>query len=604
MSRKEMSHKKQKKLDKKPADKKSKQQLSSDDPASSEPVTAESIANDNSLVNKQAKADVSDNEAIPPVTTDDDDDDEDDLQGNKNDTEPETSTTPIESHDNDNAVDDTTSQVVTTHTFASLGVCTVLQEACHRLHWPTATQIQAQVIPEALQGRDIIGLAETGSGKTAAFCIPLLQGLLEKPPARGGPAALILAPTRELALQIVNVVQGLGQAMGVTTACIVGGVDRTAQALALGRHPHVVVATPGRLLDHLRETKGFHVRHVRYLVLDEADRMLSLDFEQELHAILDELTHARQTFLFSATMTSQVAKLQRASLQNPVRIQVSTKFQTPVQLIQSYLFIPAKYKDCYLTYLVNELAGQSILIFGATCHHVQRLALLLRHLGFPAVCLHGQMAQHQRWGALQSFSAGQRTILVCTDVASRGLDLPHVDVVINYDLPGHGKEYIHRVGRTARAGQSGQAIAIVTQYDVEVYQRIEGLLGQKLPAYALGATEETVLILLERVSEAQRQATRELQEQQQLKGGGRGGGNRKRSHDKDGGEDADHHLTDTIQNEVRSKYISNTSSGSSKYKSNNNNNNNHRGGSGGRGGGLHNQRGASAKAGHKKSKRS
>jgi ATP-dependent RNA helicase DDX47/RRP3 len=204
-----------------------------------------------------------------------------------------------------------------------------------------------------------------------------------------------------------------------------------------------------------------------------------MDFEKEINEILEAIpdygSGGRRTMLFSATMTSKVEKLQRASLHNPVRVEVSTKFQTPKKLLQSYLFIPAKYKDCYLTYLINEHAGQSILVFGATCNNVQRLALMLRNLGFPAICLHGQMSQPKRLGALTKFKAGGRDILICTDVASRGLDIPSVDVVINFDLPGHGKDYIHRVGRTARAGRSGKALAMVTQYDVEVYQRLEHL---------------------------------------------------------------------------------------------------------------------------------
>lgn len=207
--------------------------------------------------------------------------------------------------------------------------------------------------------------------------------------------------------------------------------------------------------------------------------VLSMDFEKEINEILEAIpdygSGGRRTMLFSATMTSKVEKLQRASLHNPVRVEVSTKFQTPKKLLQSYLFIPAKYKDCYLTYLINEHAGQSILVFGATCNNVQRLALMLRNLGFPAICLHGQMSQPKRLGALTKFKAGGRDILICTDVASRGLDIPSVDVVINFDLPGHGKDYIHRVGRTARAGRSGKALAMVTQYDVEVYQRLEHL---------------------------------------------------------------------------------------------------------------------------------
>eukprot|EP00523_Entomoneis_sp_CCMP467_P019694 CAMPEP_0168818604 /NCGR_PEP_ID=MMETSP0726-20121227/7842_1 /TAXON_ID=265536 /ORGANISM="Amphiprora sp., Strain CCMP467" /LENGTH=508 /DNA_ID=CAMNT_0008870935 /DNA_START=21 /DNA_END=1547 /DNA_ORIENTATION=+ len=496
-----------------------------------------------------------------------------------------TETADTEKRNNDNNVDkkdESSSSVVTTDTFASLGVCEPLQEACQKLGWTYATQIQAQVLPEALLAqkndtkndnttpRDIIGLAETGSGKTGAFCLPILQGLLQQPTK--ATSAVILTPTRELAFQIHTVVQGLGRGIGATSTCVVGGVDRTAQAIALARTPHILIATPGRLLDHLKDTKGFHLRQVRYLVLDEADRMLSMDFEQELMEILDQIPSERQTLLFSATMTSQVQKLQRASLKSdPVRIEVSTKFQTPKQLQQSYLFLPAKYKDCYLTYLINEHAGKSILVFGATCNNVQRLALMLRNLGFPAVCLHGQMNQAKRLGALQKFSTGARTILLCTDVASRGLDLPRVDLVVNYDLPGHGKEYVHRVGRTARAGQAGSAVAMVTQYDVEVYQRLEVLLGKKLDAYP-AAEEETVLVLLERVSEAQRLATRELKEQLSSSGGRHGGGGRRKrragDYDDDDGERA-------LQRELRQGYA---------------------GGSGGSGGALPNQRGAKGKS--------
>lgn len=471
------------------------------------------------------------------------------------------------------------SDILTEVTFESLGVCSTLLEACNRLEWKTATKIQSQVLPEAFQGRDIIGLAETGSGKTGAFCLPILQGLLQNPVR--ATAALLLTPTRELAFQIHQVVQALGQAIGATSVCIVGGVDRTSQAIALARNPHICIATPGRLLDHLKDTKGFHLRQVRYLVLDEADRMLSLDFEEELHQILDNVPEKRQTMLFSATMTSQVQKLQRASLKDPVKIEVSTKFQTPKNLLQYYLFIPAKYKDCYLTFLINEFAGQSILVFCATCNNTQRLALMLRNLGFPAVCLHGQMGQAKRLGALQKFSSGARSILLCTDVASRGLDLPAVDLVINFDLPGHGKEYVHRVGRTARAGKSGKAIAMVTQYDVEVYQRLEGLLGKKLPEYK--TEEQTVLVLLERVSEAQRLATRELKEQLAAANGK--GGNRRRPRgvdaDDDAGGDGENGLETVIRKELKRGYA---------------------GGSGGHGGALPNQRGASGK-GRKKHRR-
>ena len=266
------------------------------------------------------------------------------------------------------------------------------------------------------------------------------------------------------------------------------------------------------------------------------------------------------------------------SCSNPVRVEVSTKFQTPQNLLQRYLFVPAKYKDTYLTYLLNEMSGQSALVFAATCNNAQRLTLMLRNLGFPAVCLHGQMSQPKRLGALTKFKAGSKTILICTDVAARGLDIPSVDAVINYDLPGHGKDYIHRVGRTARAGRSGKAYAMVTQYDVEIYQRLEALLGVKLPAYEVA--ESTVLLFLERVSEAQRLATREMKEL--LAAGGDGKKRRKMGDD---GND--------MSREAKSGY---SKGGGDKGKGGGA----FKGGSGGKGGGYHNQRGGGNA--HKKKK--
>jgi ATP-dependent RNA helicase DDX47/RRP3 len=344
-------------------------------------------------------------------------------------------------------------------------------------------------------------------------CLTLLrlfsscQALLAKPQRL---FALVLAPTRELAFQISEQFEALGSSIGVKCVCLVGGIDTMSQAVQLARNPHIVVGTPGRVVDHLQNTKGFSLRTLKFLVMDEADRMLSMDFEDEINEILEVIPRERNTYLYSATMTNKIAKLQRASLVNPARIEVSDKFSTPKKLVQQYLFIPAMYKDVYLAYVLNEFAGQTVIVFAATCINVQRCAIMLDKLGFSAICLHGQMSQPSRLGALNKFKARQRTILIATDVASRGLDIPNVDVVVNFDIPSHGKDYIHRVGRTARAGQAGRSIAFVTQYDVEMYQRIESLLGAKLPAFP--ADEETVLVLAERVSEAQRLATLELKE--------------------------------------------------------------------------------------------
>jgi len=423
--------------------------------------------------------------------------------------------------------------------FASLGVIETICEAVESLGWRAPTEIQRASIPEALKGRDIVGLAETGSGKTGAFAIPVLQALLQNPQRL---FCVVLAPTRELAFQINEVFEALGASISLHSVCIVGGIDMVTQAIALAKKPHVIVATPGRLVDHLQNTKGFSLRTLKFLILDEADRMLSLDFEEEINKILSLIPRERRTFLFSATMTSKVAKLQKASLVDPVKVEVSTKFQTPKQLIQQYLFIPAKWKDCYLAYMLDEFKGQSTIIFVSTCNNALRITLLLRNLGFQAVCLHGQLSQPKRLGALNKFKAGARNILVATDVASRGLDIPNVDLVLNVDIPNNGKDYIHRVGRTARAGKAGRSVAFVTQYDVEAYQRLEALLQQKLPAYE--AQEETVLVLLERVNEAQRLAVRELREMQQQdpkqkkrgrgddEGGGGGGGGGRSGGDK------------------------------------------------------------------------
>ncbi|XP_075429976.1 putative ATP-dependent RNA helicase DDX47 isoform X1 [Ascaphus truei] len=392
-------------------------------------------------------------------------------------------------------------------TFRDLAVTDVLCEACEQLGWKYPTKIQIEAIPMALQGRDIIGLAETGSGKTAAFALPILQTLLENPQRL---YALVLTPTRELAFQIAEQFEALGSSIGVKSAVIVGGIDMMSQALALAKKPHVVIATPGRLIDHLENTKGFNLRALKYLVMDEADRILNMDFETEVDKILKVIPRDRKTFLFSATMTKKVQKLQRAALKDPVKCSVSSKYQTVEKLQQFYIFIPSKFKDSYLVYILNELAGNSFMIFCSTCNNTQRVALMLRNLGFTAIPLHGQMSQNKRLGSLNKFKAKSRSILLATDVASRGLDIPHVDVVMNFDIPTHSKDYIHRVGRTARAGRSGRSITFVTQYDVELFQRIEHLIGKKLPAFP--TQEEEVMMLNERVSEAQRFARIELRE--------------------------------------------------------------------------------------------
>ncbi|KPI34328.1 ATP-dependent rRNA helicase RRP3 [Cyphellophora attinorum] len=345
--------------------------------------------------------------------------------------------------------------------FKELGIIESLCEACDNLGYKAPTPIQSQSIPLALEGRDLIGLAET---------------------------------------------------------VLVGGMDMIPQAIALGKMPHVVVATPGRLLDHLENTKGFSLRQLKYLVMDEADRLLDLDFGPILDKILRVLPRdGRRTYLFSATMSSKVESLQRASLQNPARVSVSQdKYQTVSSLIQKFLFIPLKHKLTYLIHVLNEKAGQTGIIFTRTVNEAQRLSIILKKLGFSTVPIHGQLSQQARLAALNSFRAKSKSLLVATDVAARGLDIPAVDLVVNFDLPHDSKTYIHRVGRTARAGKSGHALSLVTQYDVEIWLRIENALGKKLEEYE--TVREEVMVYSERVEEAARAAAMEMKELQENRG--------------------------------------------------------------------------------------
>lgn len=436
-------------------------------------------------------------------------------------TEEEDSKAIVDSVEDENPRDDVT--------FKSLGIDERLCEVCTSLNWLKPTKIQREALPVALEGKDIIGLAETGSGKTAAFILPILNSLLQNPRRL---FALVITPTRELAIQIQEQVAALGSGFQIKSAVLVGGMDMMTQAVALAKKPHIVIATPGRLIDHLEKTKGFNLAALKYLILDEADRILNMDFEKEVDKILEQVPRDRRTYLFSATMTKKVAKLQRASLQDPVRIEVSSKFQTVDHLKQYYIFIPAKYKDVYLVHILNELSGNSFIVFCNTCPGTQRIALMLRNLGFSAIPINGKMTQTKRLASLNKFKVKSSSVLIATDVASRGLDIPHVDVVINYDLPQHSKDYIHRVGRTARAGRYGKAITFVSQYDVEMYQKVEFQLGKKLPAYDV--VEQEVMVLLERVVEAERLARIEQNELDD-----KSNKRRKASDDDDDGEDAE-----------------------------------------------------------------
>jgi len=367
---------------------------------------------------------------------------------------------------------------------------------------------------QQIRGRDLIGVAQTGSGKTGAYALPVIHRILcDK---IKGTSCLVVVPNRELALQVAEQFENLGRSVGLRVCCVVGGVDMVRQAMELSQRPHVVVATPGRLKDHLESTKGFRLQKVRFVILDEADKMLDMDYEKELDAIFELLPRQRQTILFSATMTAKVDKLQRASLHDPVTVVVSaSKYQTVDTLQQYFMFVPFCYRYAYLHhYLTTVPSNQKVIIFCSSTHVVLRLTHILRVLGIQALPLMGKLSQEDRVMALDKFREGEVQVLVCTDVAQRGLDVPDVDIVINFQLPAAPKDYIHRVGRTARIGRSGKAVTCVTQYDVDQYLKIEEAIGKKMDE--ISVSKEDVMLQLERVETAEREAASRLRDDQEI----------------------------------------------------------------------------------------
>ena len=398
-------------------------------------------------------------------------------------------------------------------TFESVGLCPELCAACHEAGWRHPTRIQAATIPVAITGKDAVGVAQTGSGKTGAYVLPMVNWLLTQPKAPFL-SILVMVPTRELALQVTEQFAMLGRSVGLKIVTLVGGVDMVEQAIQLSKRPHVIVGTPGRIKDHLTNTKGFHMQKLHALVLDEADKMLDMDYEKEIDSILEHLPRERQTLLFSATLSTKIDRLQKASLVDPVVLAVHRANTTVEQLRQLYVFAPfgqmLSYLHCYLT----KETGNHILIFCQSAALVHKITLTLRVLGHRALPLMGRMTQENRNTALTKFKEAKVRILVCTDLAQRGLDIPHTDVVVNYALPLNVKDYIHRVGRTARAGSAGKAVNLISQYDVPQLQAIEKTTGVRCDEFPI--PEGEIALILQRVEDAEQEAIKEIRENEQM----------------------------------------------------------------------------------------
>lgn len=391
--------------------------------------------------------------------------------------------------------------------FPSLGLSEWLVKQCKQLGIHKPTPVQQNCVPAILQGRDCLGCAKTGSGKTAAFVLPVLQKLSEDP---YGIFCLVLTPTRELAYQIAEQFRVLGKPLGLKDCIIVGGMDMVSQALELSNQPHVVVATPGRLADHIRSSSTFSLSKIQFLIMDEADRLLEqgcTDFTKDLETIMPVLPAKRQTLLFSATLTDTLQELKNIAMSEPFFWESKSETRTVDELDQRYILTPEKVKDAYLVHLIQTFTDQhddwSIIIFTNTCKNCQILTMMLRQFNFPSISLHSMMKQKQRFANLAKFKASVYKILIATDVAARGLDIPTVQVVINHNTPGLPKIYIHRVGRTARAGRNGVSVTLVTQYDIHLVRSIEEQTQTKLKEFPV--EEKEVLKILTQVNVTRRE---------------------------------------------------------------------------------------------------
>jgi superfamily II DNA/RNA helicase len=350
--------------------------------------------------------------------------------------------------------------------------------------YATMTPIQAKAIPIVLEGRDVMGAAQTGTGKTAAFSIPLLQRMLkhENPsvsPARHPVRALVLAPTRELADQVADNVKKYAKHTQLRSAVVFGGIDMKPQTAQLKAGVEVLIATPGRLLDHI-EAKNCVLNQVEYVVLDEADRMLDIGFLPDLQRILSFLPKARQTLLFSATFSPEIKRLAQSYLQDPILVETARPNQTASTVEQRFYGVGDDDKRAVVRQILKDRAIRQAIVFGNSKLGVARLARAFERDGLRTAALHGDKSQDERLKSLDAFKRGEVDLLVATDVAARGLDIADLPAVFNYDVPFNAEDYVHRIGRTGRAGASGLAVTLVTKSDARLVADIEKLTKRKI----------------------------------------------------------------------------------------------------------------------------
>jgi len=366
--------------------------------------------------------------------------------------------------------------------FAALGITGTLLKATTAAGYTDPKPIQAQAIPAQLKGRDILGVAQTGSGKTAAFALPILSKIIGLGNKRRPKTvrALVLAPTRELAVQIEETFRMLAKGAHISTALVLGGVSRFSQVKKIGPGVDVLIATPGRLMDLVREG-DVNLSETTWLVLDEADRMLDMGFINDVRKIA-KLTHpARQTALFSATMPPEIEQLAQSLLRDPLRVEVAPQGTTAAEIAQSVVIARTKQKRAVLSTMLADPAMRSVIVFSRTKHGADRVTRDLERDGFEAAVIHGNKSQNARQKALNGFRDGSVRILVATDIAARGIDVPGISHVVNFDLPDEAESYVHRIGRTGRNGADGIAITLCDPSENAKLRAVERVIRMKLP---------------------------------------------------------------------------------------------------------------------------
>lgn len=363
-----------------------------------------------------------------------------------------------------------------TTNFTDLGIAPRLLEILEKNKFSTPTPIQQQSIPHGILGKDLMGIAQTGTGKTLAFGIPMIQRLAQ---SQGKIKGLVVLPTRELALQVEETYKKIGGPIGLKTALLIGGESMHKQIKQLKANPHVIIATPGRLIDHL-ESKSVKLEQTKIVVLDEADRMLDMGFAPQIKRILDQVPRERQTMLFSATMPEEIVKIANGYMQTPLRVEVAPAGTSVQSITQEIFFVDRAEKLSLLKNVLEKFNG-SILVFARTKFGAKKIAKAIRDFGITSTEIHSNKSLNQRLEALKGFKLGTYRVMVATDIAARGIDVTGIQLVVNFDLPQTAEDYVHRIGRTGRAQSTGHAISFATPDQKRDIRDIERLIKKALP---------------------------------------------------------------------------------------------------------------------------